>query len=105
MKIVNEQGLKQIRDYLFDLHKKEIFTATEVSYFAADIEDSLDAGNPAEFEIKASDSKSGHVELCRLDDECFDVEEFDNSLNDYHNYRKSHDCKRSGCTVCVAFEH
>jgi hypothetical protein len=21
------------------------------------------------------------------------------------DYKKRHDCKRSGCTVCVAFEH
>jgi len=23
----------------------------------------------------------------------------------YEAYKKNHDCKRSGCTVCVAFEH
>ena len=105
MKIVNEQGLKEIVNYLFDLHKQKSFTATELSYFVADIEDSLDAGGKAQFVIAAEDSQSGHVELCHLNDECFDVEEFDNSLNDYHQYKQTHDCKRSGCTVCVAFEH
>jgi hypothetical protein len=24
---------------------------------------------------------------------------------DYDKYRKSHNCVRSGCTVCVAFDH
>ena len=24
---------------------------------------------------------------------------------DYDKYKKNHDCKRSGCTVCVAFDH
>jgi hypothetical protein len=24
---------------------------------------------------------------------------------EYDKYKKNHDCKRSGCTVCVAFEH
>ena len=77
MRTVNVQGLKEIRDYLSDLHKQETFTDAQVSAWAAEVEDSLNAGNGAEFEIKAHDSKSGHVELCRLDDEGYDVEYFD----------------------------
>lgn len=105
MKTVNEQGLKEIRGYLFDLHKQETFTDKQVSEWAAQVEDSLNAGNGAEFEIKAHESKSGHVELCRIDDEGYDIEYFDNGWNDYYRNKKRHDCKRSGCTVCVAFEH
>jgi hypothetical protein len=108
MKTVNEQGLKEIRDYLSDLHKQDTFTDEQVSAWATEVEDSLNAGNGAEFEIKANDSKSGHVELCRLDDEGYDVEYFDSvDPIDFgaSRYKKNHDCARSGCTVCVAFEH
>jgi len=108
MKTVNAQGLKEIRIYLADLHKQETFTDAQVSAWAAQVEDSLNAGNAAEFEIKAHESKSGHVELCQLDDESYDIEYFDTvDPIDFgrDQYRKNHDCKRSGCTVCVAFEH
>ena len=105
MKTVNEQGLKEISNHLFDLHKQKSFTATELSYFVADIEDSLDAGGKAQFVIAAEDSQSGQAEVCCIGDEGYDIEYFDNSLNDYYQYKQTHDCKRSGCTVCVAFEH
>ena len=105
MKTVNELGIKEIRGYLSDLHKQETFTAAQVSAWASEVEDSLNAGNGAEFEIKAHESKSGHVELCRIDDEGYDIEYFDNSLNDHYKYKQKHNCERSGCTVCVAFEH
>jgi len=108
MKTVNEQGLKEIKGYLSDLHKQETFTDAQVLAWAAEVEDSLNAGNGAEFEIKAYDSKSGHVELCQLDDEGYDVEYFDSvDPIDFgaSRYKKNHDCARSGCTVCVAFEH
>ena len=41
----------------------------------------------------------------------FEAKEEDYDLVDppvdfhYEAYKKKHDCKRSGCTVCVAFEH
>jgi hypothetical protein len=105
MKTVNEQGLKEIRGYLFDLHKQVTFTATEISQFAAEVEDSLNEGNDAQFVIAAHASKSGQDEVCRIDDEGYDIEYFDNAFNDYYKSRKNHDCARSGCTVCVAFEH
>jgi hypothetical protein len=41
----------------------------------------------------------------------FEVKDEDYDLVDppvdfhYEAYKKKHDCKRSGCTVCVAFEH
>ncbi len=107
MKTVNEQGLKEIRGYLLDLHKQETFTDAQLSAWATVVEESLNAGNPPEFEIGARDSKSGRVEICRIDDEGYDVEYFDvDPINFGANlYKKNHDCKRSGCTVCVAFEH
>jgi hypothetical protein len=108
MKTVNAQGLKEIRGYLSDLHKQETFTDAQMLAWAAKVEDSLNAGGPALFEIKAHDSKSGCIELCQLDDEGYDIEFFDTvDPVDFNRdqYRKNHDCKRSGCTVCVAFEH
>lgn len=105
MKIINEQGLKEIANHLFDLHKQKIFSATELSYFVADIEDAMDACGEAKFVIAAKDSQSGQAAICRISDEGFDTEEFDDSLIEYHRYKQTHDCKRSGCTVCVAFEH
>ena len=108
MKTVNAQGLKEIRDYLSDLHKQETFTATEVSQFAAEVEDNLNAGDAALFAISAQESKSGKIEMCIIDDEGYDIEFFDTvDPVDFNRdqYRKNHDCKRSGCTVCVAFEH
>lgn len=105
MKTVNEQGLKVIANYLFNLHNKKSFSDTELSYFVADIEDALGESGEAQFVIAAKDSQSGHDELCLLSDECFDVEEYDASLIEYHRYKQMHDCKCSGCTVCVAFEH
>jgi hypothetical protein len=107
MYTVNKLGIKEIRGYLSDLHKQETFTDAQVSAWATEVEDSLIAGNGAEFEIKAHESKSGHVELCRLDDEGYDIEYFDMDPTPVfgHKYHNTHDCKRSGCTVCVAFEH
>ena len=108
MKTVNAKGLKEIQDYLSDLHTQETFTATEVSQFAAEVADSLNEGKAAEFVIAAHESKSGQIEVCRLDDESYDIEYFDSvDPIDFgaSKYRKNHDCQRSGCTVCVAFEH
>ena len=108
MKTVNEQGLKEIRGYLSDLHKQETFTDTEISQFAAEVADSLNDGNgEAEFVIAAHESKSGVEEICRIDDEGYDVEYFDVDPTPIfgRKYHSSHDCERYGCTICVAFEH
>jgi hypothetical protein len=39
----------------------------------------------------------------KADDEDYDL--VDPIDFEYDKYKKNHDCKRSGCTVCVAFEH
>ncbi len=109
MKTVNAKGLKEIQGYLSDLHTQETFTATELSQFAAEVVDSLNELGAAQFVIAAHESKTGQAEVCTLDDEGYDIEFFDlvdppTSL-DAIKYKKNHDCQRSGCTVCVAFEH
>jgi hypothetical protein len=107
MNTVNQLGLKEIRGYLFDLHKQQTFTDLEVSHFAAEIADSLDAGGEAQFVIAAHESTTGQVEVCRIDCEGYDIEYFDMDPTPIFGpkYHNTHDCKRSGCTVCVAFEH
>jgi hypothetical protein len=48
---------------------------------------------------------------CGTDAKYFEVKDEDYDIVDppvdfhYEAYKKNHDCKRSGCTVCVAFEH
>ena len=48
---------------------------------------------------------------CGVDARYFEVKDEDYDLVDppvdpeYEKYKKTHDCKRSGCTVCVAFDH
>ena len=108
MKTVNAQGLKEIRDHLSDLHKQKTFTDAEVLEVAAQIEDSLNSGGEAMFVVAAKDSWIGKDEICHIDDEGYDIEYFDTVDPvdlDRDQYRMNHDCKRSGCTVCVAFEH
>lgn len=108
MKTVNAKGLKEIQDYLSDLHTQETFTATELSQFAAEVADSLNEGGAAQFVIAAHESKTGQAEVCTLDDEGYDIEYFDSvDPIDFgaSRYKQNHDCQRSGCTVCVAFEH
>lgn len=108
MKTVNEKGLKEIRVHLSDLHKQKTFTDAEVLLVAAQIEDSLNSGGEAMFVVAAKDSWIGKDEICHIDDEGYDIEFFDTvDPVDFgrDQYRKNHDCKRSGCTVCVAFEH
>jgi hypothetical protein len=39
-----------------------------------------------------------------IKDEDYDLVDPPTSL-DAIKYKKNHDCKRSGCTVCVAFDH
>jgi len=108
MKTVNAKGLKEIRDHLSDLHKQKTFTDAEVLLVAAQIEESLNAGGEATFVIAAADSWIGKDEICHIDDEGYDIEYFDSvDPIDFgaSRYKKNHDCQRSGCTVCVAFEH
>ena len=108
MKTVNLQGLKEIRIHLSDLHKQKTFTDAEVLAVAAQIEKSLNSGGEAMFVVAAKDSWIGKDEICHIDDEGYDIEFFDTvDPIDFgrSQYRKNHDCKRSGCTVCVAFEH
>jgi hypothetical protein len=75
MKTVNAQGLKQIQEYLSDRHKRgrEHFTDKMLQAWAEDVERSLRENNRAEFEIRASDSISGHTELCRLSDDAYNI--------------------------------
>ncbi len=104
MKTVNEQGLKEIRGYLSDLHKQETFTDAQLSAWATVVEESLNAGNLPEFEISARDSKSGRVEICRIDDEGYDVEYFDmNPTPRGRNHHDRNDCERYACRICSAF--
>jgi hypothetical protein len=48
---------------------------------------------------------------CGTDAKYFEIKDEDYDIVDppvdpeYDKYKKTHDCKRSGCTVCVAFEH
>jgi hypothetical protein len=105
MKTVNEQGLKEIRGYLSDLHKQETFTDAQLLAWATEVEESLNAGNPPEFEIGARDSKSGRVEICRIDDEGYDIEYFDmNPTPRGRNHHDRNDCERYACRICSAFD-
>jgi hypothetical protein len=106
MKTVNEQGLKEIRGYLSDLHKQETFTDAEVSQFAAEVADALNDGGYPSFVIAASESKSGVDEICIIDDEGYDIEYFDMDPTPRgHKHHNTHDCERYACRICVAFEH
>ena len=103
MKTVNEKGIKEIRGYLSDLHKQEIFTDAEVSQFAAEIADSLNNGSGYPmFVIAAHESKSGVEEVCIIDDEGYDVEYFDAPRpifgRKYHH--DTNDCERYACRIC-----
>jgi hypothetical protein len=47
---------------------------------------------------------------CGTDAKYFEIKDEDYDIVDpvnpeYDKYKKNHDCKRSGCTVCVAFDH
>jgi hypothetical protein len=106
MKTVNAQGLKEIRGYLSDLHKQETFTDAQVSQFAAEIADSLNAGGYPSFVIAAHESKSGVEEVCIIDDEGYDIEYFDMDPTPRgRNHHDRNDCERYACRICVAFEH
>ena len=63
MTTVNEQGLKEIRDFLAEHHKRgDNFSRSMLLAWAADAEFQLSEGNPASIEIRAYDSVSGRAE-------------------------------------------
>ena len=104
MNTVNEQGLKDIRDYLSELHKQEVFTDDEVLALAEEIEDSLnDNGHPM-FVIAAVDSKSGVEEICYIDDEGYDIE-YVNPTFLGRNHHDRDNCERYACRICVGSKH
>lgn len=65
---VNEQGLKEIKEFLTKNHKKggDHFTRDMLLAWAADAEFQLSEGNPAAIEIKSSDSIHGHTQEYRI---------------------------------------
>lgn len=70
---INDAGLAFIAAELVQRHKQftdRAPTRDMLLAWAAEAERSLEAGNPAEFEIRAWDAISGHTELVRLDVAC-----------------------------------
>ena len=60
---------------------------------------------PAELERTLDSTGCGtDAKYFEVKDEDYDLVDPPISL-DAIKYRKNHDCKRSGCTVCVAFDH
>jgi hypothetical protein len=45
------------------------------------------------------------IETINQDEDYKDYDLVDPVYLGQSDYKKRHDCKRSGCTVCVAFEH
>ncbi len=71
---------------------------------------SLVTGEPKFRKITAEHERELDVTGCGIDAKYFEVKDEDYDIVDpvnldADNYKKKHDCKRSGCTVCVAFEH
>lgn len=69
--IVNERGLQEIHSILAVRHKLggEHFDRAMLGAWAADVERHLADGNGAYFEIRASDTVSGHTEIHYLSDD------------------------------------
>ncbi|CAB4147214.1 hypothetical protein UFOVP1614_4 [uncultured Caudovirales phage] len=72
---------------------------------------SLVTGEPKFRKITAEHERELDVTGCgtqakyfEIKDENYDLVDPPTSL-DAIKYKKTHDCKRSGCTVCVAFDH
>ena len=60
MTTVNEQGLKEIREFLAENHKRgDNFSRSMLLAWARDAEFQLSEGNPASIEIRAADSVTG----------------------------------------------
>jgi hypothetical protein len=77
-KSVNANGLRQIRQFLAENHKKggEHFDDAMLRAWAADAEFQLGEGNQASIEIRAFDSVSGRAEQFTVSDDGLDCEEF-----------------------------
>jgi hypothetical protein len=71
---------------------------------------SLVTGLPKFRNVSAEHERALDATGCGTDAKHFEVKDEDYDLVDpvnleYDKYKKKHDCKRSGCTVCVAFDH
>ena len=68
-------------------------------------------GEPRYRKIFAETERGLEHTGCGTDAKYFEIKDEDYDIVDppvdfhYEAYKKTHDCKRSGCTVCVAFEH
>ena len=68
-------------------------------------------GLPKFRKISAETERGLNATGCGVDAKYFEVKDEDYDLVDPPTsldtikYKKNHDCKRSGCTVCVAFDH
>lgn len=73
MKVVNQQGLVEIREFLAANHKKgDNFTPGMIQAWARDADFQLAEGNPASIEIRACDSIHGRTQELRISDEGLD---------------------------------
>jgi len=72
---------------------------------------SLVTGEPKFRKMSAETERGLDATGCGTQAKYFEVKDEDYDLVDppvdfyYEAYKKNHDCKRSGCTVCVAFDH
>ena len=72
---------------------------------------SLVTGEPKFRKMSAETERSLDATGCGTQAKYFEATIDDYDLVDppvdfhYEAYKKNHDCKRSGCTVCVAFDH
>ena len=69
IRTINAEGLKEIRAFLSENHKKgDSFTDSMIRAWAADAEFQLAEGNPASIEIKSSDSVRGYTQEFTVSD-------------------------------------
>jgi len=72
---------------------------------------SLVTGEPKFRKTPAELERTLDATGCGIDAKYFEVKDEDYDIVDPPisldaiKYKKNHDCKRSGCTVCVAFDH
>jgi len=72
---------------------------------------SLVTGEPKFRKTPAELERTLNTTGCGTQAKYFEIKDEDYDIVDppvdfhYEAYKKNHDCKRSGCTVCVAFEH
>jgi hypothetical protein len=72
---------------------------------------SLVTGEPKFRKVLAETERGLDATGCGTDAKYFEIKDEDYDLVDPPTsldaikYKKNHDCKRSGCTVCVAFDH